>query len=130
VQAAAVSPSVNEKTAISLLWIFIVAIVIALVITVTNVPAGVALLASGAVVPIIILSVIFIYYCRKRKAWSFGGGSILGIVGVALRIVVSTQPNLEVGGGLPVGVTVLYIVIGALVSLKCYEAMLELKVKN
>jgi hypothetical protein len=40
---------------------------------------------------------------------------------------VSTQPNLEVAGGLPAGVTVLYIVLGALVSMKNYEAMLELK---
>ncbi len=44
-----------------------------------------------------------------------------------LRVVISTQPNLEVGGGLPVGITVLYIVLGALVALKNYEAVLELK---
>jgi hypothetical protein len=52
--------------------------------------------------------------------------SILGAIGVILRVIVSTQPNLEIGGGLPVGITVLYIVLGALVSLKNYEAMLEL----
>jgi hypothetical protein len=48
-------------------------------------------------------------------------------MGVILRVIVSTQPNLEVGGGLPLGITVLYIVLGALVALKNYEAMLELK---
>ena len=44
-----------------------------------------------------------------------------------LRVAVSTQPNLEVGGGLPIGITALYIVLGALVSLKNYEATLELR---
>ena len=44
-----------------------------------------------------------------------------------LRVAVSTQPGLEVGGGLPEGVTALYIVPGSLVSLKNYEAMLELR---
>jgi hypothetical protein len=39
----------------------------------------------------------------------------------------STQPNLEVVGGLPVGVTAPYNSIGALVSLKNYEALLELR---
>ena len=63
---------------------------------------------------------------RKRKVWSYAGASIIGAIGVILRVIVSTQPGLEVGGGLPVGVTVLYIVLGALVSLKNYEAMLEL----
>ena len=47
--------------------------------------------------------------------------------GVVLRVIVSTQPSLEVGGGLPVGVTVLYIVIGSLVSLKSYESVLGIK---
>ena len=51
----------------------------------------------------------------------------MGAVGVILRVIVSTQPGLEVGGGLPVGVTALYIMLGALVSLKNYEAMLELR---
>jgi hypothetical protein len=70
---------------------------------------------------------LFIYYCRKRKVWSYAGASILGTIGVILRVVISTQPNLEVGGGLPIGITVLYIVLGAMVALKNYEAMLELK---
>jgi thiol-disulfide isomerase/thioredoxin len=39
----------------------------------------------------------------------------------------STQPSLEVGGGLPIGVTELYIVLGALLALKSYESMLELR---
>jgi len=51
----------------------------------------------------------------------------LGVVGVALRIVVSTQPNLEVGGELPLCVTVLYIVLGALVALVDFRFVLELR---
>ena len=70
----------------------------------------VQLLAITLISPLIILNIIFIYYCRKRKVWSYAGASILGALGVILRVIVSTQPNLEVGGGLPVGITVLYIV--------------------
>ncbi len=82
------------------------------------------------ITPITILSIVFIYYCRRKKVWSYAGASILGALGVILRVAVSTQPSLEVGGGLPVGVTALYIVLGALVSLKNYEAMLELRKKK
>jgi hypothetical protein len=42
-------------------------------------------------------------------------------------VVVSTQPQLEVGGGLPVGVTVVFIVLGALVALVNFEAYLDSK---
>ena len=73
------------------------------------------------------LSLVFINYCRRRKAWSFAGAAILGAIGVTLRIIISTQPGLEVGEGLPVGVTVLYIVLGVLTSLKNYESVLELR---
>lgn len=121
------SLSTNMKTAIGLLEVFVVAIILALIVTITSVSAGVQLLATIVVSPIIILSIIFIYFCKKRKIWSYAGASIIGAVGVILRVVISTKPNLEVGGGLPVGVTVLYIVIGALVSLKNYESVLELR---
>lgn len=115
------------KTAIGLLEVFVVAIIVALVITISSVSPSVQLLATVLVSPIIALSIIFIYYCRKRKVWSYAGASILGALGVILRVVVSTKPSLEVGGGLPVGVTVVYIVLGTLVSLKNYESMLELR---
>ncbi len=119
--------SINMKTSIVLLEVFLVAIVLALIITVLNSILAVQILAITIISPIIILNIIFIYYCRRRKVWSYAGASILGVVGVILRVIVSTQPNLEVGGGLPTGITVLYIVLGALVALKNYEAMLELK---
>jgi hypothetical protein len=115
------------KAAIGLLEVFLVAIIVALAITVTSVSTNVQLLAIGIVSPIIALSIVFIYYCRKRKYWSYAGASILGVIGVLLRVAVSTHPSLEVGGGLPTGVTVLYIVLGALMSLKSYESALELR---
>ena len=120
--------SINMRTSIVLLEVFLVAIILALIVTVMNSVFEVQLLAITLISPLIILNIIFIYYCRKRKVWSYAGASILGAIGVILRVIVSTQPNLEVGGGLPIGITVLYIVLGALVALKNYEAMLELKI--
>lgn len=121
------SLSINLRTAIGLTEVFVVAIIIALLVTVQSFSAPVQAVAVISVIPIIVLSLLFIYYCRKRRLWSFAGASILGAIGICFRVVVSTQPNLEVGGGLPIGVTVVYIVLGALVSLKNYEAFLELK---
>lgn len=117
----------NMKSAIALLVIFAVAIVIAFSITIATGSAEMRLLAVGVVVPITALDLVFIYYCRKRKLWAYAGGSVLGLVGMALRVAVSTQQGLEVGGGLPVGVTVIYIVLGALVALKNYESVLDLR---
>jgi hypothetical protein len=115
------------KTAISLLIVFTFAIILALVATVMSSATEVGLLALVLVTPQIVLSVAFIYFCWRRKIWSYAGASILGALGVCLRVIVSTQPNLEVGGGLPAGVTALYIVLGALVALKNYESVLELR---
>jgi len=111
---SAVPLSANMKTAIALLYIFIIAIIGALIVTLSSVSFSVQVIAIISVTPILILSAVFICFCRQGKAWSFAGASILGALGVILRVVVSTQPNLEVGGGLPVGVTALYIVIGVL----------------
>jgi hypothetical protein len=113
------------RTAITLLEVLLVAIIIALIVTILN-TAQVQLLAISVVTPQIILIIIFIYYCRKKKVWSYGGATILAILGITLRVIVSIQPNLEVGGGLPVAISTLYIVLGALVALKNYEAMIEL----
>jgi hypothetical protein len=115
------------RTAIILLEIFVVAIIVAFAVTFTTGTAEMQTLSVGFISPIIVLSLIFIYYCKRKKVWSFAGASILGIIGVVLRVAVSTQPNIEVGGGLPAGADALYIVLGALVALKSYESMLELK---
>lgn len=119
--------TVNMKTAIALLEIFLIAIIAALLITVVSVPLGTKILATGVVSPFVILGLAFIYYCRRGKVWSYAGASILGAAGVVLRVIVSTRPSLEVGGGLPVSVTILYIVLGMLVSLKNFESVLELR---
>ena len=119
--------STNMKTAISLLYVFLIAIIIAFVITITTVAPNVKILAVVFVVPIATLSMVFIYYCTNGRIWSYAGASILGAIGVVLRVAVSTQPNLEVGGGLPAGVTALYIVLGSLLSLKSYESVIEAK---
>lgn len=119
--------SVTMRTAVGLLEVFVVAIVLAFIVTVSTGTFEMRALAAGLIIPIIILSIAFIYFCRRRKAWSYAGAAVLGVVGVILRVVVSTQPNLEVGGGLPVGVTVLYIVLGSLVALMNFESLLELR---
>lgn len=121
------SLSTKMRTASGLTVVFVIAIAIALIITLTSVSVYVQLLAVGSVTPIIILDLIFIIYCKKRRRWSYAGASILGAIGVCIRVVVSTQPNLEVGGGLPTEVTIFYIVLGALVSLMNYEAFVELR---
>ena len=121
------SLSINMKTSIVLLEVFLVAIIIALIVTVMNSVFEVQLLAITLVSPIIILTIVFIYYCRKQKVWSYAGASILGVIGVILRVIISTQPNFEIGGGLPIGITILYIVLGALVALKNFESLLELR---
>jgi hypothetical protein len=126
--ASSKSLTVNMRTAIGLLYIFIFAIVVALIITIISVPNGVKILAIGFIIPMVALSLIFVHFCRMRRAWSFAGAAILGAVGAILRVTVSTQPNLEVGGAaFPVGVTVLYVVLGTLLSLKSYESWLELR---
>ena len=121
------SLSINMRTAVGLLELFLVAIILAFVVTFVTGTTEMRLLSVTFITPITILSIVFIYYCRRKKVWSYAGASILGAVGVILRVAVSTQPNLEVGGGLPIGITALYIVLGALVSLKNYEATLELR---
>jgi hypothetical protein len=122
--------SVNTKTAIVLLEVFLVAIIAALVITIASVPVGVKMIASGTVSPIAALTALFIFYCRRGMIWAFAGASVLGAVGVILRVIVSTKPSLEVGGGLPVGVTVLYIVLGSFVSLKNYGCVVEMRMRR
>ena len=119
--------SVNMRTTVSLLVVFAIAIVLALIVTIISTTIEVQLLSVVLITPLILLCIIIIYYCMKRELWSYVAASVLGALGVLLRIVISSQPNLEVGGGLPIGVTVFYIVLGSLVSLKAYESTLELR---
>ena len=60
--------SINMKSSIILLELFLVAILLALIVTVMNSVFDVQILAITLISPLIILNIIFIYFCRKRKA--------------------------------------------------------------
>jgi len=113
--------------AIVLLVVFLSAVILAFAVTIATGSAEMRLFAGVFVTPIIVLGMIFVYYSIKLKAWAYGGAAILGMVGVALRVVVSTMPSLEVGGGLPGSVTALYVTLGVMVSLENFESVLELR---
>ena len=59
--------SVNMKTAIGLLELFVIAIVLAFVATVTTGTMVMQVLAAGLITPIVVVALVFIYYCRRRK---------------------------------------------------------------
>jgi hypothetical protein len=121
------APSLIVRSATPLLEVFVVAIVLAFLVTVATGTLEMRKLAAGLIITIIALSVAFVHYCRKGRWWSYAGASVLGAFGVALRLKVSTQPALEVGGSLPLGVDLLYIVLGCLVALTNYQSVLELR---
>ena len=72
--------SVNMRTAIGLLELFVVAVILAFVVTFTTGTPDMQILSAVAITPIIILSLIFIRYCRRRKVWSYAGATILGVL--------------------------------------------------
>lgn len=97
-----------------LLVLFLVAVVLALGVTVAATPPSVRLLATSLVLPVVVATVVLLLLERRGHRWAFVGAAALGVVGIALRLAVSTQPQLEVGGGLPLPVTVVYLALGAL----------------
>jgi hypothetical protein len=107
------SVDVSERTATALLVLFLVAVLAALAVTLYSVAAPVQRVAASVVSPIIALGLVVLYFERRRRAWSFMGAAALGVLGVALRLVVSSRPELEVGGGLPLWVTVTYVALGS-----------------
>ncbi|HTT45122.1 MAG TPA: hypothetical protein VMH38_03790 [Thermoplasmata archaeon] len=119
--------SSRMRAAVVLLCLFLAAVVGALVITVVETSPGVRFLASVVVLPIIVLTVVCLYFCRRRNVWGFAGAAVLGILGLGLRLAISTQPSLEVGGGLPIWVTALYVTLGALVAIWSVGSILELR---
>jgi hypothetical protein len=106
---------------------FLGAVLLALGVTVVETPAGVRSLALLVVTPIVVLAVICFRLSWRRSEWGFAGAGVLGAIGVGLRLVISTQPSLEVGGGLPFGITIAYVVLGTLVSLTGLWSVLELR---
>jgi len=117
----------KTRTATTLLVMFLTAIMLALAIMVASASADAKAVALIVVSPIVLLCLVFIYYYWLGRAWSLAGASVLGAVGVALRLVISTQPSLEVGGGLPLHVTIAYVALGVSVSIASSLPYFELR---
>jgi hypothetical protein len=113
------------RIAIVTLALFLFAVLVALGITLISVSLAARVLAIAAVSPIVALAVIFLLMETQRRPRGFVGGGVLGILGVGLRLVINTQPQFEVGGGLPAWVTAFYLAIGALVIGTSFWAYLE-----
>ena len=77
---------------------------------------------------LIVPNIIFIFFCRRRKAWSYAGALVLGVIAILLQVMITVQegPN-PLAGGPPVGVSALYITLPALICPKSYESILELR---
>jgi len=121
------SSNQSGRTATAVLAVFLVAVVAALVVTLSSVAPSVRILAAVVVTPIIALTLLLIYFELRGRSWSYAGAAALGALGVGLRLIVSTQPQLEVGGGLPLSVTVVYVTLGILVVVTSVEAYLSVR---
>ena len=109
--------SIPLRVALVFLVLFLIAIVVALAITLSAVPPPVQWLAGALVLPIAALGLLFLYFEHRRRSWSFLGAAALGFLGVTLRLIVNAHPQLEVGGGLPLAVTLAYVALGTLVGI-------------
>jgi hypothetical protein len=107
--------------------VFLAAILVALAITLVSVSPSVRLLAGSVVTPLVVLCLVFLYFEGRRRPWSFVGAAVLGALGVALRLAVNAHPDLEVGGGLPLVVTVVYSVLGTLVAVTSLWAFVSVR---
>jgi hypothetical protein len=116
----------SEKLATTLLALFLILVLLALGVTLSSVATSIKVLAAGAVTPIVALSLLFIIFQLRRRPWAFAGAALLGALGVVLRLVINTQPQLEVGGGLPLWVTATYVATGVAVLLTNLWAYLSL----
>lgn len=110
----------NMRATFGLLVVYVVAGVIATAVSPPEFwPIGLAL---------IVPNVVFIFYCRRRKTWSYAGALVVGVVAILVQVMITVQegPN-PLAGGPPVGVSALYITLPALICLKSYESILELR---
>jgi hypothetical protein len=98
-----------------------------LAITLASETPSVRLLAGLVVVRIIAPALVILYFAHLGRPWSYVGAAALGAFGVTLRLIVNAQPQLEVGGGLPVAVTVLYTGIGVALVVSSVWAYLKLQ---
>ncbi len=101
-----------RRLAFGFLALFLVAVLAALAVTLASAPPSAKLIASVAVVPVVAFAVLLLVFECLGRPWAFSGAAALGALGVALRLVVNTQPSLEVGGGLPIEVTIAYVGLG------------------
>jgi len=111
----------------AVLAVFLVAVIAALAVTLASAAPGVGALAASVVTPIIVLSLLFLFFESRRRPWSFVAAAALGLLGVTLRLTVNAQPQLEVGGGLPLWVTVVYVTLGTLLVVSSLWAFLLLR---
>ena len=72
---------------------------------------------------IVILNALFIVYCRRRKLWSYVGAMVLGIFLLLAQVGIGASQS----SGPPAGIEAFYVVLPALVALKSYESILELR---
>ncbi len=107
------------RTTIGLLVIYPIALVIGLLGT----PKDAQLFAAAIIVPAIILDILFVVYCRRRKLWSYVGATVLGIAFLLIQVGIGSQE----GTGPPAGIEAFYVVFPALLALKSYESVLELR---
>ncbi len=101
-----------RRAAFGMLLVFLLAVLAALAVTLESVPPSAQWVAGVVVVPIVALALLLLYAERQGRRWAFAGAAALGALGVAVRAIVSTEPSLEVGGGLPIEVNVAYVAIG------------------
>ena len=71
--------TVVARAATWLLAVFLIAILAALGVTVAQVRDA-RVVALAAVVPIILLTAVFIVYSRRGRTWAYAGASALGVV--------------------------------------------------
>lgn len=121
--------SIRVRAALVLLVLFLVSVVAALAVTLASTPPSVGVVALALVTPILILSAVSIYLCWQEKIWGFAIGGVLGVVGVGFRLAISTQSQLEVGGGIPILVSALYITLGIMVSIMSFSSFIEIRAR-
>ncbi len=98
------------------LLLFLIAVVLALGVTLGSVPPSAQLVAGSVVMPVVAITLVLLVFEHRARPWAFLAASALGLLGVAIRLLVSTEPALEVGGGLPLAIEVAYVAHGLAVT--------------
>jgi len=86
--------SVNMRTAILLLEFFVVAIVLVFLVTASKGAFRTQALSVALILQTVALSLLHRLLQGEEGVSCEGGASVLGVFGVALRVVVSPQPKL------------------------------------